>query len=186
MKGTYRPFTRQAHPSVKIAKITIQAGGTISLNAVAFKALHYPHLVQPSFDEALRVIQIAAARVKDAHTIPMRKEGKGRTHVFAGRSFLHQFGIDTSMARQYDAVVEQGKLYVDLKQEPRPVGKRKKATKLADLPIVSLSESQPLEPDQSMETSENSALAEEQPLSLAPATPNLEGLMEALLPVVEW
>jgi hypothetical protein len=41
--------------------------------------------------------------------------------------------------------VEQGKLFMDLKQEPKLVGKRKKAAETADVPVEALPEEQPLE-----------------------------------------
>jgi hypothetical protein len=186
MKSTFRRFALAGLPSLKTPKVTIQKGGTISFNGVAYAALHQPRLVRPSFDEQTQVITIEAARVEDEYTIPVRTEGKGTTHVFAGRTSMQNLGIDTSTARQYEAGVEQGKLFMDLRQEPKLVGKRKKAAGTADRPAGTLPEEQPPETEQSVEASESDALLPEPPSPYSPAAPNLEGLMEALLPVVEW
>lgn len=186
MNGRYRRFDRPGLPSVRMPKVTIQTGGIISFNWFAYEALHRPRLVRPSFDEQTRISKIEAARVEDAFTIPVRQEGRGTTHVFAGRTFTQHFGIDTSTARQYDATVEQGKLYVDLKREPKLVSKRKKTSAVAPPPAAtSAAQQDEQEEHQAERASETPAQQASPPQVAAPGAPSLEDLMQAFLYLVE-
>jgi hypothetical protein len=134
MRSHFRLFDRAGLRCARDLKVTIQTRGTISLTWFAYESLRCPRLVRPSFDERSQVLKIGAARVEDEHTSPVRQE-RGSTCVIAASKFTQRFGIDTTTARRYEATAQDGKLLVDLKQEPelvsKPSGKKKGTDQVA-------------------------------------------------------
>lgn len=121
MKKNFERFTGTHAPSDKISSFTIQKRGIFSLNRAAFDLLKRPQAVQLYFNTDEQAIGITPSDPKAPDAITIRKQKGSASYNIAGMAFCKWYDIDTSVARRYEATLEEGNLYVDLKQPAKVV-----------------------------------------------------------------
>ena len=121
MKKGYERFTGSHAPSNKVPSVTIQKRGILSLNRAAYDLLKRPQAVHLYFSANEHAIGITPSDPKAPDAILLRKQKSSASYIIAGMSFTKWYGIDSSIARRYEATAEEGELYVDLKQQAQVV-----------------------------------------------------------------
>lgn len=121
MKRTFERFTGSHAPANKTPSVTIQKRGVIALNRAAYDLLKRPQAVHLYFSPDEQIIGIAPSDPKAPDAILLRKQKGSASYNIAGMSFTKWYGIDSSIARRYEATAEGGDLYVDLKQPAKVV-----------------------------------------------------------------
>ncbi len=107
-------FKRYRSRSVKTSLVTIQRGGTFSLNWAAFEALGKPQAIELSFSRLKRIIFFRSIDLNDPSGIPVRKQGNSDSYTVAGLTFTKDYDIDISIARRYIGHLQHDMLIVDL------------------------------------------------------------------------
>lgn len=115
MEG-FEVFDKRTAKSSKVAYVTIQRRGLVSLNEAAFQGLHGAEAVELLYNRAERVIGLRAVDPKAPHAFPVRRQGVGHNYLVAGQAFSTYYGIDTTTARRYLAQFRNGMLLIDLKE----------------------------------------------------------------------
>ena len=118
----FEVFDKRSVPTTDQPWMTIQKGGTLSLNRAAFEALGSPEAVQLLFDREEQIIGFKVADPESPIAYPVRqtspkKQSKNSNWVVAGTAFTKHYGIDASSARRFRSKMENEILMVDLKQE---------------------------------------------------------------------
>lgn len=121
MKRQYERFSGSHAPSNKTPSVTIQKRGMLSLNRAAYDLLKRPQAVQLYFSANEQAIGITPSDPKAPDAILLRKQRGSASYIIAGMAFCKWYDIDTSVARRYEAIAEEGDLYVDLKQPAKVV-----------------------------------------------------------------
>lgn len=118
---TFETFTKRLVPLAKAPYVTIQKRGTMSFNHSAFVALGSPEAIELLYDRDERIIGVRAVHPGVEHAYPIRATGGGKadsgTWMVSGRAFAQYYGIDTEVSRRYAAVMDNGVLCIDLKDE---------------------------------------------------------------------
>ena len=130
----FEVFDRRATRYVKTPELTIQAAGSISLNAAAFEALGEPEAVEFLYDTKRKIIGLRPVDSSVAHAYPLRgvgKGGTGRTYVASPRAFFAYFEIPIGTPVRRDVAVVDGVLIVDLNQPGRLAISNRNRAKLA-------------------------------------------------------
>lgn len=114
----FEMFDQASIAPIKAPYVTLQRGGTFSLNAPTYDALGQPDAVKLAFNESLRTIAIIKAILGEPTSKAVRRQGKNSsTWIFAGKLFMLRYNIPTTTARRYQAIVRNGKIFVDLREE---------------------------------------------------------------------
>lgn len=113
----FEVFTRRSSPIRKEPLVTIQRKGMFSMNQAAFEALGSPEAVELLYDPEEKIIGLRPIDPEAAHAYPVRTMGNGSSRLVAGTAFATFHGIDTSVARRYNAAMYGNVLGIDLKQE---------------------------------------------------------------------
>ena len=108
-------FTRTSTPIGAKPFVTIQRKGTISLNRAAFEALGRPEAVKLLYDQDERMIGLRPAEIGANGAYQVRPQASSNWLV-AGTAFSGFLGLDTAVAKRYDAEMIDGVLAVDLKR----------------------------------------------------------------------
>lgn len=117
MDEGFKVFSRYHTHSTKVLLITIQKGGTnITLNRAAYLALGSPPGVLLGYHEDSQYIGFLPADQQKICGTPVNKQGGSESYYIAGKAFTHEFDIDTSIARRYRAVYDDGMLKIFLNQ----------------------------------------------------------------------
>jgi hypothetical protein len=98
----------------KLSHVSISRSGTISLNRTAFEALGSPLYVELLFHRAKRLIGIRHADRDGKHSIPVRKQGHSKSYIIAGLAFAKEYDIGISVARRFEASLDENMLIVNL------------------------------------------------------------------------
>lgn len=96
--------------------VTIQKKGIFALNHAAFSALGDPKAVRLLYDREKKLIGFRPAEISDEHAYPVRNNSKGTSHLVSGMLFTAHYGIDTGVARRWEAKAGDGILTIDLKK----------------------------------------------------------------------
>lgn len=111
----FEVFTRYKSRSVKDMQVTIQRDGTaISFNRVAYQALGNPEGVQLLYNAEKRLIGVVPVDLRKVPGTKINRQGSSDSYYIAGKAFVHEYEIDTSVARRYQATLENNMLVVDL------------------------------------------------------------------------
>jgi hypothetical protein len=116
MEEDFEVFNRYRSRSTKTPLVTIQRGGTISLNWAAFQALDKPKSVELSYSRSKRIIRLRKAIPSDLRTIPVNKQGTSDSFTIGGLTFTKDNDIDISVARRYTGKLEGNYLLIDLNE----------------------------------------------------------------------
>jgi hypothetical protein len=116
--GDLELFDRRAVPYFKRPQVTIQAGGALSVNASAQRAIGAPSAVELLYGRRQNVIVFRPASEESKDAYPLRAQGaNATTYIVTAKSFLTHYGIPFGIAKRYDAEIVDGMLVVDLNQE---------------------------------------------------------------------
>jgi len=120
---TFEVFDKRSTPLIKRPQVTIQAGGSLSLNLSSFHALGRPAAVELLYDREQRVIGFRPVPSETDHAYPIRGAGQKEhptSFIIAGRAFLAHFDLAVEQSVRRDATVTaEGVLIVDLKAAGR-------------------------------------------------------------------
>ena len=123
MAFAFEVFDKRSTPLVKRPQVTIQAGGSLSLNLSSYHALGRPPAVELLYDREQRVIGFRPVPSETDHAYPIRGAGQKEhptSFIIAGRAFLAHFDIAVEQSVRRDAsVTAEGVLIVDLKAAGR-------------------------------------------------------------------
>jgi hypothetical protein len=115
-------FDRRANRYVKTPELTIQAGGSISVNAAAHKALGEPKAIELLYNASKKLIGLRAVAEEAAHAYPLRgvgKGGTGQTYVASPRAFFAHYEIPLGTPVRREVKMEGNILIVDLNDPGR-------------------------------------------------------------------
>jgi hypothetical protein len=112
----WKVLERHSRPATKLPVVGIQKKGILSLNQGAVNALGIPEAVEVLYDEEERLFGIRPAE-SSARTYPLRKMGSSGTYLISAKAIADVLGIDTTIARRYDAKMIEDVLVVDLKTD---------------------------------------------------------------------
>jgi hypothetical protein len=129
----WETFDRRAGRLVKTPELTIQAGGSISVNAAAYKALGEPEAVEFLFDSKRNVVGLRKVDKATAHAYPLRgvgKGGTGQTYVASPRAFFSYYDIPLGIPIRRDVKMVNDVLIVDLNDPGRPAISNRNRAKL--------------------------------------------------------
>lgn len=123
----FTTFDKQGARLVKVPELTIQAKGSMSMNAAAWNLMGQPVAVALMYDEAAKVIGLRPVPPEDPHAYPLRGVGgkKGVTpklpnsFIVAGQAFVKHFGIPVGNPVRRQVTVVDGVLIVDLNDPGR-------------------------------------------------------------------
>jgi hypothetical protein len=116
----FEVFRKGSGPRTTQPRMTIQKGGTFSLNRAAYSALGGPEAVELLYDPASRIIGLRRASALERHAFPIRAVGRGNTFALSGRAFCTYYGIPTAEARRFYARPLGDVLTVDLAEAEQP------------------------------------------------------------------
>lgn len=122
----WQSLDRSARSAGDRPSVGIQANkGNLSLNKAAFELLGRPEAVDILFDLSERLVGLRPAKPSAKNYVP-HKQGVSNTWLVSGKALIQAMKIDTSVARRYDATIQDGILVIDLKQggEPASMGPR--------------------------------------------------------------
>lgn len=115
----FTKFDKRTTRLVKRPELTIQAKGTMSLNAAAHHLLGAPEAIELLYDEDSKVIGLRPVNAEDPDAYALRAIGAGGTYVLSGRAFLQYFGIDFGTPVRREVTMAGDVLIVDLKDSGR-------------------------------------------------------------------
>lgn len=126
----WKVFDKRTAPLVKRPEVTVQAKGTLSMNASAYHALGEPKAVELLYDPAETVIGIRPVPEDEPHAYPIRPVASGSTYVISGSAFFAWFEIPLVAPRRRDVAVDQGVLIIDLKDPGRDATSNRNRSKM--------------------------------------------------------
>lgn len=115
----FETFTRRMIPLVKQPAVTIQRRGNMSVNRASYVAMGEPEAVELLYDPTERIVGLRGVSKEEEHAYPIRPQGGNQdgTYLVAGTAFTKYYGIDTSVSTRRPAVMQDGVLCIDLKEE---------------------------------------------------------------------
>lgn len=116
----FEEFQKGSAPVSTVPAVTIQKRGLFSVNDAAYKMLGEPRMVTFMWDSAARRVAISPSDETNLNAYPARRQNQARNKgpvLIAGSMFAKFIGIDTSVARRWTPVMEDGMLIVDLSAE---------------------------------------------------------------------
>lgn len=116
MDFDFEEFSRKSAPIGAKPYVTIQRRGAISLNRTAFDSLGKPQAVKLLYDRKQRVIGLRPTELGIEGAYPVRTQASSNW-LIAGTAFVAHWGIDTSVAKRYEAEMTGDVLVIDLKSQ---------------------------------------------------------------------
>jgi hypothetical protein len=111
---TWEVFSKTRANSAIEPWVTISTRPVLSMNRAAYAALGEPEAVCLLWDGGERLVGVVAAGRDDPHSYVVRHDRSSMSRVTCG-AFAAHYGIDTSVARRYPAVMVDDVLSVDLR-----------------------------------------------------------------------
>ena len=110
-------FDRRSIPYLKRPQASIQAGGAMSLNAAAHKAIGGPEMVELLYSKRQKIIAIRPCEPGLVHAYPLRPQGpKARTYMITARAFMLHNEIPCETPVRYDLKIIDGMGIIDLNE----------------------------------------------------------------------
>ena len=110
-------FDRRSIPYMKRPQASIQAGGAMSLNAAAHKALGEPAMVELLYGKGQNIIAIRPCDLDVVHAYPLRPQGpKAKTYMITARAFMLYNEIPCEKPVRYDLKIVDGMGIIDLNE----------------------------------------------------------------------
>jgi hypothetical protein len=117
----FETFTKRMVPLGKDPYVTIQKRGLLSFNKSAFLAMGSPEAVELLYNRDARVIAVRAVEDTVPHAYRFRSLGgqkkESTTFMVAATAFTNYYDIPTEVSVRRKAIVEDGLLLIDLKDE---------------------------------------------------------------------
>ena len=121
MPRKFEEFTFRSIPaSRKQPRVAIQTRGNMSLNEAAFEALGKPEKVILLFDKDTNAVGLKATEEKVRYAFPIRRQSGSKSYLIGSASFCQHYGIDTSITKAFEPVLEEGILVFEI-DEGAPV-----------------------------------------------------------------
>src|SRR5215210_3643772 len=112
----FEVFNKRAASVSKHPYVTLQRKGPFSFNQAAFELMGSPEAVELLYDADTERVAFRPVAPDRPQAFPVRAQGKNSvTHIVAGQSFARHYELDTSVARRYAPVTEDGMLVLDLR-----------------------------------------------------------------------
>lgn len=125
----FEEFSRKSAGRTNQPKVTIQKGGTMSLNAAAAALLRLegeseedPIPVVLLYHEGSKTVGMRRAS-GSPNAYMVRKQPASVSYIVSGQAFTKFYGIDTSVARRYDAEMFDDVLGFSLEDDFQEVGR---------------------------------------------------------------
>ena len=112
----WEEFSRKSAPIGAKPYVTLQRRGAISINRAAFDALGKPAAVKLLYDRNKRVMGLRPTEPGMEGAYPVRTQASSNW-LIAGTAFVAHWGIDTTVAKRYEAEMAGDVLVVDLTRE---------------------------------------------------------------------
>jgi hypothetical protein len=114
----FEVFEGRAATASKNPMVTIQKGGSFSLNKAAYRLMDEPETVELLFDREEMLIGFRAVSPTSPRAYTVRPQGKNAaTFMVAGQAFGKYYDLDTTTARRYAVEMRDGILVLDLRSE---------------------------------------------------------------------
>lgn len=123
---------RSGRPGGANPLVTLQRGGTFSLNQKAFESLGKPEAVHLLYDPTERIIGFRKVDRGDFNAFPMHPQGSGQSYLVNGLSFCQFYEIPLGQARRYKAQILDDVLAIDLKGESAEVTSNRDRKRTSD------------------------------------------------------
>ncbi len=124
--GKFADFDRKSARQTRDPQITLQKGGSISVNAAAAALLGItePTPIVFVFDEEGQRVGMKVAPEDSENQYMLRGQPKSASFIVAGSAFCKFHGIDTDEARRFDAkLYGKSTLGFALTDESQPAGR---------------------------------------------------------------
>ena len=117
----FETFTKRMVPLAKNPYVTVQKRGLLSFNKAAHAALGAPEAVELLYSAKDRIIAVRPVDVNVPHAYKFRSVGgqrnDGATLLVAATAFTNYYGIPTDVSVRRPVRIEDGVLFIDLKDE---------------------------------------------------------------------
>lgn len=117
----FETFTKRMVPLGKNPYVTVQKRGLLSFNKAAHAALGAPEAVELLYNAQDRLIAVRPVDVDVPHAYKFRSVGgqrnEGATLLVAATAFTNYYGIPTDVSVRRRVRIEDGVLFIDLKDE---------------------------------------------------------------------
>jgi hypothetical protein len=114
----FEVFDKRSAAATKSPMVTIQRGGSFSLNKAAEQLAGSPEAVELLYDPDERLIGFRPVDPASPRAFPVRPQGKNATtYMIAGRAFSKHYKLETSKARRYAVTMSDNILVLDLKSD---------------------------------------------------------------------
>ena len=122
----FERFDKRGARLVKTPELTIQAKGTMSMNAAALNLIGDPEAIEFLYDPDAKVIGIRPVIPEDSHAYPIRGVGgkpnkSPNSYIIAGTAFLKFYEIPFGEPIRREVKAVDGVLIVDLNDPGRVV-----------------------------------------------------------------
>ncbi|WP_345482153.1 hypothetical protein [Amnibacterium soli] len=128
----FETFTKRMVPLGKNPYVTVQKRGLLSFNKAAHAALGAPEAVELLYNPQARLIAVRPVDVDVPHAYKFRSVGgqknEGATLLVAATAFTNYYNIPTEVSVRRPVRIEDGVLYIDLKDEGTVVTSNRAAT----------------------------------------------------------
>jgi hypothetical protein len=120
----FEVFKKRTMARSKQPVLTIQKGGTMSLNKAAYLALREPKAVELLYDSSAKIIGLRSVLPTELHAYPVRAVGRlGNTYALAGRAFCTYYDIPTTQAQRIKArLLDNSNVLAADMSDAEPVG----------------------------------------------------------------
>lgn len=132
----FETFTKRMVPLGKEPYVTVQKRGLLSFNKSAYVAMGSPEAVELLYNADSRMIAVRAVGEDVPHAYKFRTLGgqkkEATTFMVAATAFTNYYGIPTEVSVRRKAIVEDGLLLIDLKEEGLVVTSNRKPRAAVD------------------------------------------------------
>jgi hypothetical protein len=114
----FEVFDKRSAAATRSPMVTIQRGGSFSLNEAAKELVGSPEAVELLYDREKKLIGFRPVAPTSPRAFPVRPQGKNaKTYMVAGKAFSNHYGLDTARARRYAVEMSDGVLVLDLNSD---------------------------------------------------------------------
>jgi hypothetical protein len=128
---SFERFDRRSSRFVKTPQLTLQASGSMSMNAAAHQMMGEPKAVELLYDKEQRVIGLRGVEENAPHAYPVRGIGKNNTGTFVlnSKAFCAYYDIPLGVPVRREVRMAGDVLIVDLKDEGQIATSNRNAAK---------------------------------------------------------
>lgn len=124
----WETFTFQGSKRATVLRVTLSIRRIFALNQLAFDEIGKPEFVELLFDRKARLIGLKPSKKNVKHAYPIRKQGKNRSYIIAGKAFCTYYGITVSHSVWFtDVTMQEGVMVLDLNKTTKVTQGKTKA-----------------------------------------------------------